>query len=170
MNRVVGSVHDPQFLFVRSQRDAVARAPVALDGAQLVSLDLHAIEFLPAAQIAHLEPEQTIDVDEAQRIAPVDRERTDDVRERSDGAHDPLTPGVCDRKKRGPQAGQVDACAIERADGIVRTRLGGDVRDDGARRRVDDVPEISFELRHVECLAVGGNRQPVTAAVVGSVP
>ena len=148
----------------------MARAPVALDGALLVSLDLHSIEFLPAAQIAHLEPQQTIYVYEAQRIAPVDRERTDDVRERSDGAHDRPAPGVSDRKKRGPQAGQVDACAIERADGIVRTGLGVDACDDGARVRVDDTPELSFELRHVECLAVGGDRQPVAAAVVGSIP
>src|SRR5439155_12815002 len=100
VDRVVGSVRHPDVLFVGSQRDAVARPPVALDRALLVSLDFHSKEFLPAAQITYLEPQQTIYVYEAQRIAPVDRERTDDVRERSDGAHDRPTPGVSDRKKR----------------------------------------------------------------------
>ena len=155
MNRVVGSVHHPELLFIRSQRDAVARAPMALDGALLITLDLHSIEFLARAQIAHLEPQQAIHVYEAERVASVDGERTDDVREWSNGAH--LTLSVSDRKKWRPQAGQIDAGAIERADRVMRTGLGLDLRDDGARRGVDDVPEIAFELRHVERLAIGGD-------------
>ena len=71
--------------FVRRQADAVARAAVPLDRALLVALDLDPVELLAGREVADLEPEQIVDVDVAERLRAVDRERTDRRRERADG-------------------------------------------------------------------------------------
>ena len=79
MNRIVGPIRHPQLLLVGGQSDAVARARMTLDGTLPVSLDLHSIELLAGAHVAHFESQQAIDVHEAEGVASVDSERADEV-------------------------------------------------------------------------------------------
>ena len=59
---------DPDFLLVRRQADAVARAAVPLDRPLLVALHLDPMELLARGQVAHLEAEQAVDVHEAEGL------------------------------------------------------------------------------------------------------
>ena len=54
---------------------------MTLHRAGLIALDLDPVEPLAGGQVAHLEPEQAIHVDEAERLPAVDREGPDRRRE-----------------------------------------------------------------------------------------
>src|SRR3954447_12278709 len=63
MQPLIGGVANPDFLFVRRQTDAMARAAVALDHALFKPLNLHAPDDLAGFQIGDFVAEQLIDVD-----------------------------------------------------------------------------------------------------------
>ena len=86
--RLLHAVRQPELLLVRRERDPVARAAVPLRRPGLEALHLDAVQLLPRLDVADLEAEQAVDVDEHQRVAPVHRERPDRIRERPHRAHD----------------------------------------------------------------------------------
>ena len=65
---VVGAVGEPELLLVRRQPDAVAGAAVPLDRALLEAGHFDAVQHLAGLQVADLEAEQLVDVDEAERL------------------------------------------------------------------------------------------------------
>ena len=101
--------HEPQLPLVGRQADAVARAAVPLDRPLLEARDLDAVQHLPGLEVADLEPEQLVDVHEAQRLRAVDGERPDHVAERADVLTTLWRLGVGDRQQRRLQPGEVDA-------------------------------------------------------------
>ena len=142
----VGAVGQPQLLLVRRQPDAVAGAAVPLDRALVVAGDLDAVQHLAGRDVADLEAEQAVDVDEAQRLRAVDRERPDRAAERPDAADDGVGCRIGDGQDRRLQAGQIDALAVGTVDGVVRARTGDDLRDarrrSARRRRASAAPRV----------------------------
>jgi hypothetical protein len=59
---------------------------VALHRPLLKARDLDAMQHLPRLDVADLEAEQIVDVDEAQRLLRVHREGADGIAERADAA------------------------------------------------------------------------------------
>src|SRR5262249_2366874 len=77
MNPLVERGGEPEFLFVGVGPEAMTRAPVALGRPGLVPLHRHAAKALARLQIADLEAEQLVDVDEAEGLSAVNREGAD---------------------------------------------------------------------------------------------
>ena len=116
-----------------SGRCRVTGAAVPLHRPLLVALDLDAMQLLAGPDVADLESEQLVDVDVAQRLVAVHRERTDRVREGANGVHDGVGLRVGDGEQRRAQAGKVDAAAVERVDGVVRAGVRHDLRQRARR-------------------------------------
>ena len=125
---------------------------------------LDAVQLLAGLQVADLEAEQLVDVDEAQRLRAVDGERPDRRRERADLVDDLVRLRVGDEQQRRLQPGQVHPRAVE-ADRpcCARRSSVSIVAITFAGRGVDDVPGVLLERRHVEHLAVGRDRHAVAA-------
>ena len=74
----VGAVRQPQLLLVRASAPMPwLGQPWRLTGPLAKPVHLDAVQHLAGAQVADLESEQVVDVDEAQRLRGVDRERSD---------------------------------------------------------------------------------------------
>ena len=82
--------------------------------------DLDAVQHLAGLDVADLEAEQIVDVDEAERLRAVDRERPDGVAERTDAADDLVRLWIGDRQqsaisgrpdRRGGRPGRRRCCA-----------------------------------------------------------
>src|SRR6266542_5133298 len=164
MKTGVGGVADPDLALVGRQANAVAGAAVPLHLALLEPLYLDAMQFFAAGEVADLEAEQAVDVDEAERPRRVDRERPDRGAERPDRPQHFLRVAVYDGKQRRAQAGEVSLGAVEADDRVVRAALRLDLRDDIASRPLDDVPVRPLQRRHVEVLAVGRDRHAIAAS------
>ena len=108
VHAAVGGVAYPDLLFIRCDPDAVTRTAVAFGNALLKTLHLNAMQHLARLQVAHLKAEQIIYICEHQRLAAVDRERTNEVTERPDCTHCFVRVRVCNGKERRLQPGQVN--------------------------------------------------------------
>src|SRR5207247_11362103 len=86
-------------------------------------IDLQPAQLVSCPQITYLETEQSIDVDENQRVAAVNCKRADHIVEWTHFACDLQGSRIQHRKNRRPQARQVDALTVRRIDGIVRTGM-----------------------------------------------
>src|SRR5215467_5108365 len=62
VNAAVRSVSEPEFRFVGSERDTVARTTVPLGGALLIAMHLDTIQFLPRLAVSHFKAKQIVDV------------------------------------------------------------------------------------------------------------
>src|SRR5262245_7599642 len=76
MHAVVGSIGQPEFLFVGCKSNAVAWAAMALYRSFLKATDLHTMQRFSGLQIPDLEPEQFIHIHKNKSLASVDREGT----------------------------------------------------------------------------------------------
>src|SRR5882757_9551281 len=90
----VRGISQPEFLFIRRERDAVARTAVAFHRPLLESLNLDALEHLASFHITDLKAEQPIHIRVTKRLRAVDGEWTDGFAERSDFADDFARLGV----------------------------------------------------------------------------
>ena len=88
------------------------------------------MQHLAGAQVADLEAEQVVDVDEHQRAGAVHGEGPDDVAERPDGADAPLRPASATESVGGleparytnrPSAEQIVLCEPERVSIVPST-------------------------------------------------
>src|SRR5207245_10474741 len=131
---------------------------------------LDAVQDLARLEVAYLEPEQLVDVDEGEGPGAVDGEGPDELAEGPDLAHHLVRRGVRDAQHGRAQAGQVDAPAVEPIDGVVRAGVGDDGRHAVAGGAVDHAPARTLERWHVKEPAVGGDRHAVAAQLVLAVP
>src|SRR6185436_4448959 len=100
MDAFVVPVREPQLFLIGREADAVARAAMALHRPFLESGDLDAVQHLARLDVADFEAKQIVDVDEAERLSPIDRERTNDVAERTHLFDHLVRPRIRDSQKR----------------------------------------------------------------------
>src|SRR5256885_5187048 len=170
VDAAVGGVGEPEFSFIRRERDAVAGAAVALGGTFLEASDFHAMEHLAGFAIADFKTKQLVDIDEAKGLPAVDGERAYGSTERPNLADYGVGFGVGNGKHGGLQTGEINARAIRSVDSVVRSGFGHDFGEHIAGERVDSVPVRALEGRYVKNFAVGGDGQAIGAAVVGFFP
>ena len=85
MDRIVGAVCQPKFLFIGCKGNSVAGAAMAFHWTLFVTLNLYMVELFPCPKIADFEAQQTVHVYENQTASPVYGKRTDDILEWSNG-------------------------------------------------------------------------------------
>ena len=75
-------VCQPEFLLVRRQSNAVARASVPFGRALFNSLHFDTMQHFAGRQVADFKPKQVVEINKTERPATVDREGPDKVAER----------------------------------------------------------------------------------------
>jgi len=76
---IIGSIREPDFLFVRRQGDAMTGAAMPLHGARLEALHRHFGEFFAGLDVANLKSQKTVDVHKATGVASIDGKGADDI-------------------------------------------------------------------------------------------
>jgi hypothetical protein len=120
VHQAVVAVRQPEFRFVRRQRDPVARAAVPLHVALLEPGYFDVLQHLPRLQVADFEAEQVVDVDVDAGLRAVDGERPDDIRERTDLLHDGVGRRVRDAQQRRREPCEVHFFPVRAPDRVVR--------------------------------------------------
>src|SRR5678810_12090 len=87
-------------------------AAVSLFGPWLAAGNLDPMQKLSGSQITHFEAQQSIHVDEAKGLTPINRERADDISEWTDGQAHFVGFGVHYGKDGRLEAGQVHLSSI----------------------------------------------------------
>ena len=78
--------------------------------------------------------------------------------------------GVGHGERWRPQAGKISPPAVESINGVVRSGIRSDFRNDPAVERVQNVPVRAFKRRLVNHLSIRGNGHAVATAGVGLFP
>ena len=84
------------------------------------SFHFNEVYALARLQIADLKTQQIVDIDEHQRLGPVDRERADGGAERSDRAFDRVVISASNRQQRRTNPRQINVLTVRTVNGIVR--------------------------------------------------
>src|SRR5450432_573030 len=119
-----------------------------------VAGDLDALDHFAGLQVADLEAKQLVDIGEYEGLGPVDGKWPNEIAERTDGALDRVVGGGGHREQRRLESGQINVLAVEGVDGVVRFGLELQALDFVACGSIDDIPDIAFERRLIDYLAV----------------
>src|SRR5262249_13104651 len=100
MQPAVGRVAHPDFLFIRSQANAMTRTAVPLGRSLSEALNFHTIKLFARREVADFKTEQSIYVHEAARPSAVDRERSNGVGKWPNLSDGFLISGIDNREQR----------------------------------------------------------------------
>ena len=125
----IGGVGEPDFRFVRRERDAVTWAAMTFDRTFLEAAHFDAMKLSAGFKIADFEAEQFVDVDEAERFGSIDGEGPDRGGEWADFGGDGVIGGGGDEEVRRFEAGHVGVFAAGAVYGVVRAGFGDNFFD-----------------------------------------